>query len=95
MSTTDDLLTQVNEELDKILGALLVSNKDTDTQIRILRSLGYDWTFVGAATGLSPDAARIEEERQETCDEETSKEVIRLWRGFGVRTKSSTIMSSP
>jgi len=59
MSTTDDLLAEMGEKLDKILGVLLVNNKDTDTQIRILRSLGYDWNFVGAATGLSPDAARM------------------------------------
>ena len=59
MSTTDDLLVEIGAKLDKILGVLLVNNKTTDTQIRILRSLGYDWTFIGAATGLTPDAARM------------------------------------
>ena len=59
MATTEELLAEVSEKLEKILGVLLVSNKDTDTQIRVLRSLGYDWPFVGAATGLTPDAARM------------------------------------
>ena len=67
MSTTDDLLAEIGEKLDKILGVLLVSNKDTDTQIRILRSLGHDWPFVGAATGLSPDAARMQGARKKSA----------------------------
>jgi hypothetical protein len=67
MSTTDDLLAEMGEKLDKILGVLLVNNKDTDTQIRILRSLGYDWTFIGAATGLTPDAARMQGARKKSA----------------------------
>ena len=60
MSTTDELLVELGEKLDKILGVLLVSNKDVDTQIRTLRALGYDWKFVGAAAGLHKQN-RIEE----------------------------------
>lgn len=59
MSTTDDLLNRIDQKLDRILGVLLVSGKDTDTQIKVLRSLGYDWPFIGAATGLKADAARM------------------------------------
>lgn len=63
MPTTDEVLAELGEKLDKILAVLLVNNKDPDTQIRILRSLGYDWKFIAAATGLTAAAARKRKSR--------------------------------
>ena len=60
-------MVELGEKLDKILGVLLVSNKDVDTQIRTLRALGYDWKFVGAAAGLTADAARMQGTRKKSA----------------------------
>ena len=52
-------LDAINAKLDRIIAILATQNREQDDQIRILRTLGQDWEFIGAMTGLEADTARM------------------------------------
>ena len=54
-----DLLNDLNEKLDTIIGLLAINGKDENHQIKILRELGCDWKFIGLLTDLNPSTARM------------------------------------
>lgn len=54
-----DLLSEMNEKLDTLIGLLAINGKDENRQIEILRGLGHDWKFIGLLTGLKPSTARM------------------------------------
>lgn len=54
-----DLLNEMNEKLDKMIGLLAINGKEENAQIKVLRGLGHDWKFIGLLTGLNPDTARM------------------------------------
>ena len=54
-----DLLSEMNEKLDTLIGLLAINGKEENLQIEILRGLGHDWKFIGLLTNLKPDAARM------------------------------------
>ena len=56
--TEHDLLSEMNEKLDTLIGLLAINGKEENDQIKVLRELGHDWNFIGLLTGLNPDAAR-------------------------------------
>lgn len=57
--TERELLEGISGKLDRLIAIVATQGRTQDEQIRVLRNYGYDWKFVGAATGLKPDAARI------------------------------------
>jgi hypothetical protein len=54
-----DILEEISGKLDRVIAIIATQGRDQDGQIRVLRNLGYDWKFIGAATGLNADAARF------------------------------------
>ena len=54
-----DLLSEMNEKLDTLIGLLAINGKEENDQIKVLRELGHDWKFIGLLTGLNPDTARM------------------------------------
>ena len=51
--TTEELLKEIIEKLDKILGVLAIQNiKDVDSKIKILKNLGFSSGEIGPLLGL-------------------------------------------
>lgn len=55
---TEDLLHEISEKLDKIMGVLAIQGKDEDKQIEILKKLGFKSNLTGALLGLKESAVR-------------------------------------
>jgi hypothetical protein len=53
------LLEDISAKLDKVVGFLAIADRDQNDQIKILRSLEYDWAEIGMFVGLTADAARM------------------------------------
>lgn len=53
-----ELLTEISERLNKILGLLAIDGKGQNQQIEILSGLGFDSKTTGLFVGLSSDAVR-------------------------------------
>jgi len=58
VKTEREILAEMSGKLDRLIGLFATQGKTQDEQIRILRGMGFDWNFIGAASGLKPDAAR-------------------------------------
>lgn len=56
--TQTQLLEEISERLDKVIGLLAIQGKTQDEQIDILTELGFDSKTVGLFVGLSGDAVR-------------------------------------
>ncbi len=54
-----DLLSEMSEKLDTLIGLLAINGKGENDQIKVLRELGHDWKFIGLLTGLNPDTAHM------------------------------------
>jgi len=51
--TSEELLKEISEKLDKILGVLAIQNvKDVDSKIKILKNLGFSSGGIGPLLGL-------------------------------------------
>ena len=46
------LLTEISQKLDKIIGILAIRGKDEDTQIRILKKIGFEAVEIGNLLGV-------------------------------------------
>jgi len=57
------LLEEINEGIKQLVGLQAVVGKPEEQQIQILRGMGFDWKFIGVATGMNWDAARKRSER--------------------------------
>ncbi len=57
--TERDLLSDMNEKLDTLIGLIAINGKEENLQIEILKELGHDWKFIGLLTGLKPSTARM------------------------------------
>ena len=51
--TTEELLEEISKKLDKIISILAIQGKDEDTQIRILKKLGYNSIEIEKLLGIS------------------------------------------
>lgn len=56
--TERELLHDVNERLDKLIGIIAIQGKPQNQQIEILDELGFDSKTIGLYVGLSSDAVR-------------------------------------
>jgi hypothetical protein len=54
-----ELLEEMSNKLDRLLGFVAASDREQDEQITVLQSLGFEWGEIGLIAGLSPHAARI------------------------------------
>ena len=61
--TERELLSEVSNKLDRIIGLLAIQDKDEDTKIRILYGLGFDAPSIGSLVGLSANAVRVRKSR--------------------------------
>ena len=52
------VLVDISEKLDRLIGLSVTQGRDEDQQIAILRGMGYDWKFIGLVVGLKPDTAK-------------------------------------
>jgi len=51
--TSEELLKEISEKLDKILGVLAIQNvKDVDSKIKMLKKLGFSSGEIGVLLGL-------------------------------------------
>ena len=50
--STEELLSEISQKLDKIIGILAIQGKDEDTQIRILKQLGFEAIEIGNILGV-------------------------------------------
>ena len=50
--STEDLLSEISQKLDKIMGILAIQGKDENTQIRILKKLGFEAIEIGNILGI-------------------------------------------
>ncbi len=58
--TSEELLTEINEKLNRILGILALRGLEDDGEkVRRLRDLGMDNPTIAAVTGLSKNAVAI------------------------------------
>jgi len=51
--TEKDLLAEISQKLDKIIALLAIQGKDENTQIRILKKLGFDAEEIGKLLGIT------------------------------------------
>jgi hypothetical protein len=56
--TERELLHEISERLNKIIGLLAIEGKSQNHQIEILSALGFDSKTTGLFVGLSGDAVR-------------------------------------
>ena len=57
------LLLEISEKLDRLIGVVAIQGKDQDTQIGILADLGLDAPAIGSLVGISANAVRIRKSR--------------------------------
>ena len=50
--SSEKLLSEINQKLDKIIGILAIQGKDEDTQIRILKKIGFEAVEIGNLLGI-------------------------------------------
>ncbi len=48
-----ELLEEINEKLDKIIALLAIQGKDENTQIQILKKLGFEAEEIGKLLGVT------------------------------------------
>lgn len=60
----NELLQEINEKLEKLLGIIATQGKDLDSQIAIFRSIGWEWEEIGRFTGMKADAVRMRYSRK-------------------------------
>ena len=63
--TTEILLTEISEKLDRIISVLAISGKNTDTQIEILYGFKWEWDEIGKLVGMNGSAARMRHARKQ------------------------------
>ena len=51
--TSEELLEEINEKLDKIIALLAIQGKDENTQIQILKKLGFEAVEIGKLLGVT------------------------------------------
>jgi hypothetical protein len=56
--TERELLHDINEPLDKLIGIIAIQGKPQNQQIEILDELAFDSKTIGLYVGLSSDAVR-------------------------------------
>jgi hypothetical protein len=56
--TERELLQEISEGLNKIIGLLVIEGKTQNQQIKLLSGLGFDSKTTGLFVGLSGDAVR-------------------------------------
>jgi hypothetical protein len=56
--TERELLQDINDRLDKLMGIIAIQGKAQNQQIEILDALGFDSKTTGIYVGLSSDAVR-------------------------------------
>lgn len=56
--STEELLVEINEKLEKLIAISAIQGKETNIQIKILNDHGFTWEDIGKLIGLTPDAAR-------------------------------------
>jgi hypothetical protein len=54
----NDLLQEINQKLDKLIGILAIQDKDIDEQIHILKTLGFTSKETGILVGLDDSSIR-------------------------------------
>lgn len=59
--TSEELLQEISEKLDKLMRILAIQGKDIDTQIKILKKLGFTSEETGNLVGLTDMAVRKRE----------------------------------
>ena len=59
IKSDNELLQEINEKLDKLIGIHATQGKDTDTQIAILHGFDWKWDEIGRLVGMKGDAARM------------------------------------
>ena len=64
--TSEELLSEINEKLDKILGVMATQGKNIDTQIAILHGFGWKWEDVGKMVGMTGDATKMRYSRKQS-----------------------------
>jgi hypothetical protein len=58
VKTERELLQDINERLDKLIGIVAIQGKPQNQQIEMLDGLGLDSKTIGLYVGLSSDAVR-------------------------------------
>lgn len=56
--TDNELLTEMNDRLNQIVGLLSIQGRPEEEQIRILDALGFESSKIGLFLGLSGNAVR-------------------------------------
>lgn len=59
-----EILGEISEKLDRLIGLFAIQGKAESKQIEILRGMGYDWDCIGSIVGLKPDTARMRYQRR-------------------------------
>ena len=62
--TDNELLRDISDRLNEIVGLLAIQGKPQDDQIDLLRSLGLDWNKIGMFLGMSATAVRLRSMRR-------------------------------
>ncbi len=53
-----ELLKEISEKLDKLIGILAIQGKNKDEQIRILKKFGFPSNLTGILVGMKESAVR-------------------------------------
>jgi len=53
-----DLLQEISQKLDQVIGLLAIQGKDRNAQLATLYALGYDSGQIAAIVGMSPGNVR-------------------------------------
>ena len=62
--TDNELLRDISDRLNEIVGLLAIQGKPQDDQTDILRSLGLEWNKIGMFLGMSATAVRLRNVRR-------------------------------
>ena len=63
-SVEHELLREIAQKLDLLIGFAATVGRDTDAQIDVLTALGYGPAFIGPVVGLRPNAVSVRVSRR-------------------------------
>ncbi len=64
--TERELLAEVSQKLDRLIGLMVIQGKDLEAQINALYALGFNSATIGALVGLSDSTVRNRKLRRKT-----------------------------
>ena len=64
MEKTEELLKEISQKLDQLIGITAIQNKNEEKQVKILRSLDFTFKKISNLTGIPEGTLKIREHRK-------------------------------